>query len=622
MKTDPIINQKLNSGNSILSEPVFNILLVEDNPGDVVIVKELLKITGLNFNLTNVKSLRETISTCSQNEFDVILLDLGLPDSIGIDTLIKAGNCTEQSPVIVMTGLDDEDIALESLRVGAQDYLVKNRLTSDSILRSIKYGIERKKIEDLQKRHILQFAILSSATESITRCEDIPSIYKITCQKINSLITTANAIAIEFDDHTTFRISYFDWLVPWIEKIKSLTGFDFTNPVFHLDNFEMKLLDLFKDGNLHEIKGGLNEIFDGNLKPSISSQLGKLIGINKIYAIGFKKAENFYGGTVIFSMDIIKDNDIKIIETISSEASLNIHKMTIERELRKSENRFRKLSEELDLIVKDRTKDLEFANFQLQLELVDRILAQEALKTSETQLKELNATKDKFFNIVAHDLKNPFTSLLGSSELLYKNIHRMDKDTIKKLAIILNDSAKSGYAILENLLDWSRSQAGLIRFNEERVNIKNLIDENIINQELFSSNKEIEILSEVKDEFFIFTDKNMVNTIIRNLLSNAVKFTYRKGKILVSATIISNEVVVAVKDTGVGIPKENIEKLFRIDTKLSSPGTENEQGTGLGLKLSKEFVEKLGGKIWVESIENTGSEFKFSIPVKTGIPLD
>ncbi len=268
--------------------------------------------------------------------------------------------------------------------------------------------------------------------------------------------------------------------------------------------------------------------------------------------------------------------------------------------------------------VKERTRDLEAANLQLKQELTERFLAQEALRKSEAQLKDLNATKDKFFNIVAHDLKNPFTSLIGSSELLFRNIDQMDHEQIKTLALILNDASKGGYAILQNLLDWSRSQTGLLKFNPENINLKSLIDEHILNLEQISFNKEIKILSEVKDDLFVYADKNMLKTVLRNLLSNAVKYSYRSGEVKVNATADDSEVVVSVKDQGMGIPKENIDNIFRIDAKYSVPGTENEQGTGLGLKLCKEFIEKQSGRIWVESIEKKGSEFKFSIPFTKG----
>jgi signal transduction histidine kinase len=273
------------------------------------------------------------------------------------------------------------------------------------------------------------------------------------------------------------------------------------------------------------------------------------------------------------------------------------------------------LNEELEQKIKERTRDLESANYRLNQELKERKLIEKALKKSETKLIELNATKDKFFNIVAHDLKNPFTSLLGSSELLFDNIHLMDTEKIRKLAQILNDSAKSGYEILQNLLDWSRSQTGLIKINPERINLKKLIDENILNIRLLAANKSIELCYEAQEDIYIFSDKNMINTVLRNLLSNAVKFTYSGGKVSINSSVTGKMVLVTVKDTGIGISGDNINKLFRLDTKYTRPGTDNEPGTGLGLKLSQEFVEKQGGEIWVISSVDSGSEFTFSIPM-------
>jgi PAS domain S-box-containing protein len=263
----------------------------------------------------------------------------------------------------------------------------------------------------------------------------------------------------------------------------------------------------------------------------------------------------------------------------------------------------------------ERTHELELVNLKLQNELKERIKVQEALRKSERELIELNATKDKFFNIVAHDLKNPFTSLIGSSELLYQNIDSIDTDNIKKLASILNDSAKSGYSILQNLLDWSRSQTGLLKIAPRNINLRELIYENILNMQLLATNKQISILNEITSDILIVSDKNMINTVLRNLLSNAIKFTPRLGKVIVSVNKGNDFVNIFIKDNGIGISPENIGNLFNIDTKNSSPGTENEQGTGLGLKLSREFAEKLGGRIRVESIAGEGSEFSLTLPV-------
>jgi len=268
-------------------------------------------------------------------------------------------------------------------------------------------------------------------------------------------------------------------------------------------------------------------------------------------------------------------------------------------------------------LLSDLADDLAYGISYIRLQESERNAAR-VIKENEAELKELVATKDKFFNIVAHDLKNPFTSLLGSSELLYDNIDQMTTENIKRLAIILNDSAKGGYSILQNLLDWSRSQTGLLKIIPARINLRTIIDENIKNLNLPASNKKISLKSELEENLFIVTDRNMINTVLRNLLSNAIKFTFKNGNVIVRVDQTPQEVTITVKDTGIGISKEIAVLLFRIDNSVSITGTDKEQGTGLGLKLCKEFVDKLGGRIWVESTENKGSEFKFSIPIKEG----
>jgi len=266
-------------------------------------------------------------------------------------------------------------------------------------------------------------------------------------------------------------------------------------------------------------------------------------------------------------------------------------------------------------LLSDLADDLAYGISFLRLTEAERASAR-AVKKSEVKLKEMVVTKDKFFNIVAHDLKNPFTSLLGSSELLYDNINQMSSENIRKLALILNDSAKGGYAILQNLLDWSRSQTGLINFNPENINLKIVIDENIDNLQLQVTNKGISLKSELIEDLFILADKNMINTVLRNLLSNAVKYTFKKGTIVVTVTKKTEEIIITVKDSGIGISDDKAFVLFKIENSLSLPGTEKEQGTGLGLKLCKEFTERMGGRIWVESTLGKGSKFKFTIPIK------
>lgn len=589
--------------------------MVEDNQGDVFLVREMLKSAGFSFQFTHVSALQDALKLCSEYYYDIILLDFGLPESSGLDNLKKIHAINANIPIIIMTGMDDEDFALASLREGAQDYLVKDRLTSDIVISSIKYSIERKKIQNLQKLYVKRFSILSKCTAALNEYEDIPATLKIICNNIKILVGKSQALAFDFPQSDILRLSGIEWMMPWSDEISQITGFQLSHPLIELRrNGKSKLLAVCKN-HIERIDEAIFEVCERVINQHARKKMEDRVHIHHVYAIGFHRKKSFYGGLIIFCRTVIPVEDIKIIEAICSQTSLNIQRRFIESELRNSEDRYRLLAKDLEVKVSERTKDLEEVNEQLNKELFERIQAEQALRKNEQQLQELNATKDKFFNIVAHDLKNPFTSLLGSSELLFQNIEHLDLDHIKKLAIILNDSAKSGYAILQNLLDWSRSQTGNLKYNPEKVNLKNLVDENISNLELFCINKEITIDARIKDHMVVYADKNMLNTVIRNLMSNALKFSFRSHRILVKAINGPDKITVSVKDYGTGIPEEYMDGIFNIDSKYSVPGTENEQGTGLGLKLSREFVERMGGRIWVESTVNKGSAFMFTIAV-------
>jgi len=235
------------------------------------------------------------------------------------------------------------------------------------------------------------------------------------------------------------------------------------------------------------------------------------------------------------------------------------------------------------------------------------------LKEKNAELEETNAIKDKFFKIIAHDMKNPFISLLGASELLYENAPKYDSEKIATLAKVLNDSAKNGYDMLLNLLDWARSQAGNIIFKREKINLKELLDKNLSNSIEFASGKMIKLIFDIPNDMIVYADKNMLETILRNLINNALKFTPKFGEVTVGTKNENGSFIIFVKDTGVGIEKKDFDKLFRTDIKYSQQGTEHEGGTGLGLLLCKEFVEKHGGKIWVESEAMKGSIFYFDL---------
>ena len=243
--------------------------------------------------------------------------------------------------------------------------------------------------------------------------------------------------------------------------------------------------------------------------------------------------------------------------------------------------------------------------------------AKDQLKNQNKELKELNATKDKFFSIIAHDLRSPFSSMIGFSKLLNKNFDKYDQEKQKKFINMIDNGIQNTYKLLDNLLLWARSQKGKIEFNPKEINLYSLSDETheLLNQSI--ENKLIQFTNQINPNISVHADNEMLSIIIRNLISNAIKFTPKEGEIIINAKENNQDFVeVSVKDTGVGIPKEVKSKIFDISENTSTQGTENETGTGLGLILCKEFVEKHGGKIWVESEEEKGSEFIFTLPQK------
>ena len=283
-------------------------------------------------------------------------------------------------------------------------------------------------------------------------------------------------------------------------------------------------------------------------------------------------------------------------------------------DLKESQAKLVALNAELEIKVRERTRDIEKTNYRLNLELIERHQVEDALRKSEARLKDLIIAKDKFFSIIAHDLKNPFTSLLGSTEILLSQYNRMTSHEVQELVQIVSESAQSGYTILQNLLDWSRSQTGMIVTDPETFNLKSIIEENIEDLKYYSEKKNLVITSDIRNDLFVFADKNLMNAILRNLLSNAIKFTYNSGYVKISASQTRDEVTVSVKDTGIGVPESMIDELFLSETRYTRPGTAMEHGTGLGLKICRDFVEMLGGAIWVESADNEGSTFSFTLP--------
>ncbi len=258
---------------------------------------------------------------------------------------------------------------------------------------------------------------------------------------------------------------------------------------------------------------------------------------------------------------------------------------------------------------------LKEANLKLEDQKLELQEANDRLHTMTLNLKELNATKDKFFSIIAHDLKNPFNTLIGFSDLLVQNYEYMERDQVSDIHKTLHKASNQALNLLENLLDWARSQTGKLQIKPQSYLLKTLAKDAILLLQHIADEKQIYLVDEVDEKQIVFADSNMITTVIRNLISNAIKFTQNGGTVKV-CTIgnYKNNSIFTIEDNGIGISKSDIEKLFRIDVNHSTVGTNKESGTGLGLILCKEFVEKNHGTISVESEPGKGSKFLISLP--------
>jgi PAS domain S-box-containing protein len=242
-------------------------------------------------------------------------------------------------------------------------------------------------------------------------------------------------------------------------------------------------------------------------------------------------------------------------------------------------------------------------------------LAEEELIFSEARLNELNSQKDKFFSIIAHDLRGPITSILGFSDMFKDEANDLGIDSIVKYAGIMKSSANHALELLETLLEWARVQQGRIPFEPRKYLLNDVVDSEFEYFMNIANQKHITLVDASVKDILVTADENMLRTVIRNLISNAIKFTPKHGTVTLDAERKDSKVVISVSDTGIGMTRETIETLFKMESSFSSRGTENERGSGLGLLLCKEFVEKHGGKIWVESEPGKGSRFIFTLPV-------
>ncbi len=493
------------------------LLIVEDDVGLSELVAEKLEENG--FETVCVHTAAEAISWLSQNIPSLMILDYSLPDFTGKQLIAElTRNLESLPPFIVATGQGDERVAVEMMKLGARDYIIKDR----NFLEMIPVVILR------VDRELHNEARLKKAEQELRQRESY----------LSAII----------ENH------------PGLVCMKN------------------------------------NE--------------GRILMVNNGFASfwGFHEAEEIIGKTAL-----------EVLPRGYAEKLLAAETLVI----RKKEP----VILELPIFNKGQTKwfvsykspvlnggGVPIGTVEISIDITQRKEAEEKLKENEKRLLELNSDKDRFMSILAHDLKSPFNCVIGLSEILMEQVENKNLEGIGKYAKTIMESSLQVMELLSNLMEWSRSQTGRMAFNAESTNLDCFIKEILSLFAEMAFQKNINLSAQVEGQFRIDLDRAMIGTVLRNLITNAIKFTPTGGTVKVSACGNKEGITVKVVDNGIGISKTIQNKLFRIDENYTTPGTNNEQGSGLGLLLCKEFVEKHGGRIWIESEPCRGATFYFSLP--------
>lgn len=652
------------------------ILVVDDDPNNIEVFLETLK--QKDYKILVALDGESAIQRAKIAQPDLIILDIMMPGIDGFETCdrLKKHEKTYDIPVIFMTALTDTEDKIKGLELGAVDFISKPFSTTEVLMRiKIHLQLRRQQKELMEKNRVLaeSHAILNSVVNSPKDVlifaldtdlkliefnksfqQKVKKYWEIDLQKGMNLLDiisseqerngfkTISAKVLSGQSFRTIQTNKFNETFefnynPIIDDEGNVIGISsYQTDITEQERTRKELEE--KEETFRKLTDQVSLgvcILSPDGKPTFINQAAeKMFGIEKeedfcdkdfhfvfapesyheAYQAGWEKFKLTGGGPIVeqvrevmarrtdgtefpieLSVGVIKKDDgwhsIGIIKDITQQIQL--------------EEKNQKYLEELEV-----NKDLVEQNAN------ELVMLNAKLQESEEELMKLNATKDKFFSIIAHDLKNPFSGILGLSGMIVEDYEELTEDEIKMSVSQVLSAAKQAYNLLENLLQWSRSQKGAIILDFEDYLLYPLIEENISLLQSQADRKEITISAMVPDTLAAFMDYNTINTVVRNLISNALKFTNKGGRVTISAQDSSEDkmVEIHITDTGVGMTPEDTDKLFRIDVHHSTQGTDNEKGTGLGLILCKEFVEKNSGQIKVESEVGKGSTFKILLP--------
>ncbi|HEY2989217.1 MAG TPA: ATP-binding protein [Candidatus Binatia bacterium] len=543
-----------------MADSPIKVLLVEDNPGDARLLREALaEMAGAQFELTHAKRLGEALDRLDAERFEIVLLDLSLPDAQGFDTIARVRKKSPELPIVVMTGLNDEEMAIKAVRAGAQDYLVKGRVDGDLLVRSIRYAIERKRAEEQIQRNLRRLRALREIERATTSTLDLRALLNVLLEKIDFLLPYSA---------TTVRL--FNKANGLLEPIACR----------NLEEGEWKA-EPWRRG-----RGVPNVVFEkkaawtvGNLQtdPQVRDpEFFRRHGLISYLGLPLVANDETLGVLSFYTKQehCFSDEEIEFLSTLADQAAIAIQ------------------------------------NSQLY----------EEVRASRDAMEQANTIKEEFLSVMSHELRTPLNAILGYTEIVRGGLQGpVNAEQEKSLEKVVGRTREL-LTMINGILQVTSMKAPRLRVESHEFNLSAFLDELRSGYE-FPSDKEIFLDWDYPAELpVIVSDSEKLKHILQNLINNAIKFT-DKGQVSIAARHLSNSerMEFKVTDTGIGISEQMLPVIFEKFRQVDSSETRSYGGVGLGLYIVKQFTEQLGGKIEVESTVGRGSIFTVSIPCMNGV---
>jgi signal transduction histidine kinase/CheY-like chemotaxis protein len=543
-----------------VSSAPIRVLLIEDNPGDARLLRELLQESGSSqFELVHADRFSEALARLSERRFDVVLLDLSLPDAQGLETISRLGGQAEGTPIVILTGLNDEEIAIRALQQGAQDYLVKGQADGQLLARALRYSIERHKAEESLKARNRELMVLRKISEAILASLDLNSVLEHILEQAIFIgsFDLGNIRLLEYNGETLQVAVVRGYRDP--ENVASHRAISRTSGTAQSTHFKEQVFQQPCVEEAVQSCDGLRTFKKEGVQSFVQVPVradGEVLGIIQLATRTPRK---------------FKNEEVSLWETIGNHVGV----------------------------------------------AVQRAQLYEETKRQARELERASKLQADFSAMIAHDLRSPLMNITGVTEVMLDGMFGPVTEEQKKWLLRVQANSHNLIDLVSDFLDLSKLESGYVNVSKQVVSVTELVRKSIESFQVVALNKKVTVAEAIDVSLpSILADPQRLEQVLSNLLSNAIKFTSDGGEVKVGAALAETRGIrVWVQDSGEGIPSGEIGELFQKYRQGGNANKSNHKGTGLGLVICKMIVEAHGGTIWVDSQEGHGSTFSFSLPL-------